>query len=227
MEYKILVAEDDMDISNLICLYLSKEGYDVITAFDGKEAVETALLTRPHLILMDIMMPQMNGINAARELRKSLSAPIIFLSAKGKEEDKIKGLNAGGDDYITKPFSPAELIARINSNLRRCYDMNQEAHILKVQDLTLDKDKMIVTVGDREEPLTLTEFKIIQCLMKNAGTVLTKKEICSYVYGEDFLDSDVTSIPVHISKIRNKIEDDTSDPKYIVNVRGLGYKFEK
>lgn len=230
MEYNILVAEDSKEISDLLVMYLKNSGYNVVCAYDGEEALEAFENTEIHLALLDIMMPKQSGYQVAAKIRENSSIPIIFLTAKSLADDKILGLDIGADDYITKPFNPMEVLARIRAMLRRAYELGQDEEdspIIKVGDLELNRDNMIATVDGRQESLTVTEFKILQCLMKSPGEIFTKQQICSCVYGENYVDSDENAIIVHISKIRAKLEQDSADPKYIINVRGLGYKVDK
>lgn len=230
MEYTILVAEDSKEISDLILMYLKNSGYNVVTAYDGDEAMAAFESQKIHLALLDIMMPGLSGYQVAAKIREKSSLPIIFLTAKSLDDDKILGLDIGADDYITKPFNPMEVIARIRAMLRRVYELGndeEDSPVIKVGDLELNRDNMIATVEGRQEALTVTEFKILQCLMKSPGEIFTKQQICECVYGENYVESDENAIIVHISKIRSKLEKDSADPKYIINVRGLGYKVDK
>lgn len=181
------------------------------------------------MAVFDIMMPEMDGYQLTARVRKDYSFPIIFLSAKNQDYDKIFGLNMGADDYMTKPFNPLEILARINSNLRRSYQLrgsSEEQLIYRTGELTLNTDSMSVENNGKPVYLTPTEFKILAFLMKNPGRVFTKSQICQAINGE-FYESDENAIIVHISKLRDKIGDDSKDPRYVKNIRGLGYKIEK
>lgn len=231
MDYNILIAEDDKDIAALLKLYLESNGYRTFIAEDGQAACEIIQKETVHLAVLDIMMPRMDGYQLTMKIREQgYKFPIIFLSAKNQDTDKILGLNLGGDDYMTKPFNPLEIIARVNSNLRRVYQLNkapeENKSRLTVGDLTLDWETMTVTKGDELVSLTPTEFKILGFFMKSPGSVFTKTQICRAV-NDDFYESDENAIIVHISKIREKLGDDSKSPTYIKTIRGLGYKIEK
>ncbi|SER46827.1 response regulator transcription factor [Lachnobacterium bovis] len=228
-KYEILVAEDDADIVELMVLYLENSNYKVLTASDGVEALEVLKDNNIDLAIVDIMMPRMNGYELIKKIRETSNIPIIIVSAKNSDSDKILGLDLGADDYVVKPFNTLELVSRVNSNLRRFYDFNEskssEAEILRVGELELDTDNLILKKNDINIELTPTEYKILSLLMKKPGRVFTKVQIYENVKGEYF-ESDDNTIMVHISKIREKIEEDSHNPKYIKTVRGLGYKIE-
>lgn len=230
-KYRILIAEDDKDIVEVLTLYLTNAGYEVISAENGKEALDVIDKCEVDMVILDIMMPVMDGYEAAMEIRKHHNMPIMFLSAKNQDMDKIMGLDMGADDYITKPFNPLEVVARVRSNLRRYREMVPESghgadSILRCGPITLDTSNMTLVKDGKTIPLTLMEFRILQLLMKNPGRIMTKKQIYQAMYGnEDFYDDN--SLTVHISKIRSKLEESTLEPRYIKNVRGLGYKIEK
>lgn len=231
MEYTILIAEDDKDIVNLVKLYLESSGYHVLTAQNGREALETAEKNEVHLAVLDIMMPEMDGYTLTSRLREKFDFPIIFLSAKDQDNDKILGLNLGADDYMTKPFNPLELVARVNSNLRRVYQLNRtegaaEPTRLINGGIVLDTEKMTVEKDGELINFTPMELKILMFLMKKPGQVFTKKQIYESING-DYFESDENSVIVHISRIREKLGDDSKNPEYIRNIRGLGYKIEK
>ena len=230
MAYTILIAEDDRDIVNLLKLYLESTGYRTVTAENGTDAYKLILEEKIDLAVLDIMMPEMDGYELAVKIRKKYDFPIIFLSAKNQDNDKILGLNLGADDYMTKPFNPLEIIARINSNLRRAYELGYEVKDVSSQlqngGLVLDMDAMTVKRDGESIFLTPSEFKILALLMKNPGKVFTKAQIYQSING-DFYESDENSIIVHISKIRDKLGDNSKNPQYIKNIRGLGYKIEK
>lgn len=230
MNYTILVAEDDKDIVELLKLYLETDGYHVLIAYDGMTAFEAINNQKVDLIIMDIMMPQMDGYELTKEIRKIKNIPIIMLSAKNQDSDKILGLNLGADDYITKPFNPLEVTARVEANLRRFYQLNdnrdQQQTILQLGDLILDTASLTLKKRGEEIITTPNEYKILLLLMKSPGRVYTKSQICEAISGE-FYEKYENAIAVHISHIRDKIEDDPRNPRYIKNIRGLGYKIER
>ena len=230
MNHTILLAEDDEDIVGLIRLYLEKEGFTLLWAKDGVEAVEVFKNNPVDLALVDIMMPRMNGYELTKQIRETSSIPIIILSAAQLDSNKILGLNMGADDYLVKPFNPLELVARINANLRRAYSLTAQPTQsddgkITVGDLVLDTHLLTLQKNGEPIQLTATEYKILIMLMKNPGRVFTKMQIYEEVNGE-YLSSDDNTMMVHISNLRDKIEDDPKKPKYIKTVRGLGYKIE-
>ena len=201
----------------------------MLSAFDGQEAYKIAESNKIDFAILDIMMPLMNGYDLTKKLREKYNMPILILSAKNTDSDKILGLNLGADDYIAKPFNPLEIVARVNSGIRRFYKLNpsqNDSDILKVGDLELDTESIVLKKSGKEISLTATEFKILQMLMKNPGKVFTKVQIYEKINGEYF-ESDDNTMMVHMSKLRDKIEDDSKNPKYIKTIRGLGYKMEK
>lgn len=229
--YRILIAEDDKDIIDLLELYLENAGFDVLTAENGLLAWEC--LERENnmdLVIMDIMMPEMNGYQLIRKLREHHNLPVIIISAKTEDSDKILGLDLGADDYIAKPFNPLEVVARVKSNLRRYYHLNERTQEddgqLHVGDLTLDTNSMLLKKGDSEISLTPMEFKILNLLMQNPGKVFTKIQIYQHASGE-YVENDENTIMVHMSNLREKIEKDPRMPEYLKTIRGLGYKMEK
>ena len=232
--YKILVAEDDRDIAEFIKLYLENEEYEVILAGDGLLAYEATLKEKIDLAVVDIMLPKMNGYDLIKKIREGSNIPIVILSAKNLDSDKILGLDLGADDYLTKPFNPLELIARIKSNIRRYYSLGSRveggdgkaSHILKVGDLTLDEEEVTLRKGDAVITITPTEYKMMVLFMKSPGKVFTKMQIYQAVSGGSYVNDDNT-LMVHISNLRDKIEDNPREPKYIKNIRGIGYKIEK
>lgn len=231
MDYTILIAEDDEDIVELLTLYMENAGYRVISAGNGMDAYRLLDAERPDLAILDIMMPKMNGYELTKKIRESHNIPILILSAKNQDSDKILGLDLGADDYMTKPFNPLEIVARVKSNLRRFYDLNEGAGMenegrLKVGELELDTRTLLFTKNGKEIPLTPTEYKIIAMLMENPGRVFTKVQIYENINGAYFENDDNTMM-VHISKLREKMEDDSKNPVYLKTVRGLGYKIEK
>ena len=230
MQRTILIAEDDKDIVNLLSLYLKNSGYEVLTAPDGLAA--WGIFNREHvdLALLDVMMPRMDGCELARKIRGMSNIPIIFLSAKDQDYDRIMGLQLGADDYLTKPFNPMEAVARVQANLRRFYELGaadnrREQKILRLGDLCLDTEGMILTKNGRTVSLTPTEYRILKKLMGAPGRVYTKAQLYESGAGE-FLESDEKTMMVHISKLREKVEDDPKNPRYIKTIRGIGYKIE-
>lgn len=225
---KILIAEDNQEIVNVLILYLENDGFEVITASNGIDALEIIKSNKIDLAVLDIMMPKMDGYNLTKKIREFSDIPIIILSAKNQDSDKILGLNIGADDYLTKPFNPLEIIARVKSNLRRYNMVNKEIKDdskLIIGDLKLDLNTYKLTKEGKEIILTPTEYKILALLMKSPGRIYTKVQIYENVNG-DYFQADDNTLMVHISKIREKIEDDAKKPKYIKTVRGLGYKIE-
>lgn len=227
MEEKILVVDDDEKIRNLISIYLENEGYKTIKAADALTALKILEENTVDLIILDIMMPKMDGIEACMRIREEKNMPIIMVSAKSEELDKIYGLGSGADDYISKPFNPMELIARVKSQLRRYkrynFDTNIKSSIIEIGELVINDDTRQVFVRDEEVRLTPKEFDILELLARNRGIVLSVGKIYEAVWKEDFLKSD-NNVMVHITKIRDKIEVDPKNPIYIKTVWGVGYK---
>lgn len=224
----ILVVDDDKEIRNLIGIYLENEGFQVIKCCNGLEAIRTLENEDIHLVILDIMMPKMDGIEACMKIRKDKNMPIIMLSAKSEDMDKILGLTTGADDYITKPFNPLELIARVKSQIRRYTKLNnlqtvKTEAVIEIEDLTINADTHEVKVGDKLVNLTPREFDILELLSKNKGVVFSTEKIYESVWKEQFYESDNT-VMVHIRKIREKIEENSRKPKYIKTVWGVGYK---
>lgn len=227
--YTVLVCDDDKAIVDSICIYLKAEGFGVVTAFNGKEALQKLDENEIHCVVLDIMMPVMDGIIATMKIRETSSVPIIFLSAKSEDTDKIAGLGFGADDYVTKPFNPLELIARVKSQIRRYVSFssaNSCDGVITTGNLSVDTLARRVTVDDKEVRLTATEYKIVEYLMQNLGRTLSSAQIYEHVWNEDAISSDKT-VTVHIRRIREKIEIDTKNPMYIKVVWGIGYKIEK
>lgn len=234
MEYNILVVEDERGIRETIKIFLENQGYHVMTAENGAQGLEMIQTNEIHLAIVDIMMPVMDGMTMVLKLRENYDMPVLFLSAKSEDIDKIKGLNVGADDYITKPFEPLELIARVNSNLRRYgqilklkqgYKEEMHQEILQVGDLVLNKETKEVTIRQRELHLTLKEFQILELFMSQPGRVFSSEQIYENVWKETAINTD--TIMVHIRRLRKKIEEDPKNPEYIKVVWGIGYKIEK
>lgn len=224
MSASILIAEDDSDIRGLLRLYLESEGYRVLEAEDGAQALTLVREETPDMAILDVMMPKLNGYELTRALRKSSDIPILILSAKSQDNDKILGLNLGADDYIAKPFNPVEIVARVKAQLRR--SARENSAVLTVGDLSLDTASFQLTKGGQTISLTPMEYKILALLMRSPGRIFTKIQLYEGAVGTYF-EGDDNTMMVHISKLREKIEDDPKDPRYIITVRGLGYKIEK
>ena len=230
--YNILVVDDDKEIVGAIEIYLKKEGYNIIKAYNGNEALEKIKENDIHLIILDIMMPEKDGLETLEEIRKDKSIPVILLSAKSEDYDKIGGLNQGADDYITKPFNPLELIARVNSQIRRYVSFGSmdkkedNKQIYKTGGLVLDDETKKVTVDGKEVKLTATEFNILKFLLKNKGKVYSITQIYENVWNEESYGAE-NIIAVHIRHIREKIEINPKEPRYLKVIWGIGYKIEK
>jgi DNA-binding response OmpR family regulator len=221
----ILIAEDDHKTASLVALYLEKEGFKTITAYDGQQALDLARQHNPAFVILDLMLPNLDGWEVCRELRRSSDVPILILTAREEEMDRVLGLSLGADDYVVKPFSPRELVARVKAILRRARpDVSKEKKLLSCGDLVLDLQKRRVTLNSQPVSLTLSEYKILQALMAAPGRIFSREELldCLYPSGEAVIDR---VIDVHIGKLRQKIENDASRPKYILTARGLGYRF--
>ena len=232
MTYRVLVCDDDPAIARAIGIYLRSAGYEALEAHDGLEALELCRSQTIHLVIMDIMMPGMDGMRATEILRQTQNIPVIMLSAKSEETDKVIGLNIGADDYVTKPFTPLELMARVNSQLRRYIRFvnkngagvkNERVYV--IGGLELNEDTMEFTVDGNPVKLTPIEFKILALLMRNAGRVFSSEEIYERVWNEKAINTD--TIMVHVRNIRDKIEINPREPKYLKVVWGVGYKIEK
>jgi two-component system response regulator VanR len=225
----ILVVDDEEAIRDLIAIYLKNEGYRVLKAADGVEALELLQREEIHLMILDVMMPRMDGIQACLKIREDKNLPIIMLSAKSQDMDKIYGLSTGADDYMTKPFNPLELVARVKSQLRRYLRLNQgyvpKEDEIEIGDLVINTSTREVKVNGRDIKLTPTEFAILELLARNRGVVFSAEHIYERVWKEPFYQADNT-VMVHIRKLREKIEEDTRRPKYIKTVWGVGYKIE-
>ena len=226
----ILVCDDDREIVDAIEIYLSQDGYKIYKAYDGEQALQILDKEDIHLLIMDIMMPKLDGIRATLKIREYSSIPIIILSAKSEDTDKILGLNIGADDYICKPFNPLELVARVKSNLRRYTSLGsltgENKAIYQVGGLILNDDTKQVTVDDEPVKMTPIEYNILLLLMKNQGRVFSINQIYESIWNEDAIGADNT-VAVHIRHIREKIEINPKEPRYLKVVWGLGYKIEK
>ncbi|CAM3648540.1 response regulator YycF [Marinicrinis lubricantis] len=227
---KILVVDDETPIAEILKFNLEKEGYQVICAFDGQEAIDLAFSEQPDLILLDLMLPVKDGMDVCREIRSRLHTPIIMLTAKDTELDKVLGLEMGADDYVTKPFGTRELLARVKAHLRR-QGRHQQAEqegtggssqTLKYMNLSIDSDMYVVYKEGDPLDLTHREFELLHYLIKNCGRVMTREHLLQQVWGYEYL-GDVRTVDVTIRRLREKIEDDPSKPEYILTRRGLGY----
>ena len=229
--FNILVCDDDKEIVDAIDIYLSQEGYHILKAYDGLQAIEIMKKEEVHLILLDIMMPNLDGIRATRKIRETSSVPIIMLSAKSEDVDKILGLNIGADDYITKPFNPLELIARVKSQLRRYTQLGnlateEKEAVYVCGGLVVNDDLKTVTVDGEPVKLTPIEYNIFVLLIKNQGKVFSIEQIYENIWNEEAIGADNT-VAVHIRHIREKIEINPREPRYLKVVWGIGYKIEK
>ena len=229
--FNILVCDDDKEIVDAIDIYLSQEGYHILKAYDGLQAIEIMKKEEVHLILLDIMMPNLDGIRATRKIRETSSVPIIMLSAKSEDVDKILGLNIGADDYITKPFNPLELIARVKSQLRRYTQLGnlateEKEAVYVCGGLVVNDDLKTVTVDGEPVKLTPIEYNILVLLINNQGKVFSIEQIYENIWNEEAIGADNT-VAVHIRHIREKIEINPREPRYLKVVWGIGYKIEK
>lgn len=221
--HKILLVDDEADILALLEETLHTEGRTAC-AMDGQSAVKLCREWEPDVVILDVMLPDMDGYEVCREIRRFSHCPILFLSAKSDEVDKILGLAAGGDDYVTKPFSPREVVYRVRAQLRRAsYQQRPDAALLRVGALAIDPEGCRVTKGGREVGLTAREFTILTCLARNAGRVISRDRLYETVWGEDSFGCDNT-VMVHIRHLREKLEEDPAAPEYLITVKGLGYK---
>lgn len=229
-KYNVLVVDDEKEITDAIEIYLKNEDINVIKAYDGLEALNIINNKEVHLVIMDLMMPKMDGMRATMNIREDKNIPIIILSAKSQDTDKILGLNIGADDYITKPFNPLELIARVKSQLRRYVDLGnyvkeESNDILTYGIVKLDKIRKYLEVDGKEIKITKTEYKILDLLLSNPGRVFSSAEIYERVWEEPCFSTD--TVMVHIRRIREKMEIDPKKPRYLKVIWGVGYKFEK
>ena len=227
----ILVCDDDKEIVEAIEIYLSQEGYHILKAYDGMEAIKILESEEVNLLILDVMMPRLDGIRTTLKIREKNSIPIIILSAKSEDADKILGLNVGADDYVTKPFSPLELVARVKSQLRRYTQLGgtvqkDEDKVYEVGGLRMNDDLKEVTVDGEPVKLTPIEYNILRLLMKNQGRVFSINQIYESIWNEEAIGADNT-VAVHIRHIREKIEINPKDPRYLKVVWGVGYKIEK
>jgi len=222
---KILVVDDEASVRQLVSSYLSREGYEVIEASDGAQALKLARLEHPDLLVLDLMIPEVDGLEVCRILRAESDAYVLMLSARTEETDKILGLGLGADDYLTKPFSPRELVARVRAILRRRHEKagGTERAILRAGEIVIDKNRHQASIGERLLDLTSREFQILSQLVSRPGMVFTREKLLEQIWGYNYY-GDARVVDVHVAKLRKKIEPDPGKPRYIKTVRGVGYK---
>jgi two-component system response regulator VicR len=224
---KILIVDDEKNIVDILKFNLKKEGFTSIEAYDGEQGMKMALEQKPDLILLDVMLPRLDGFTVCRKLRESISTPIIMLTAKEDEVDKVLGLELGADDYITKPFSPREVIARVKANLRRIVtddSPGRDVNVLKCDDLVIDIDRYEVKRGDSVVELTLREFELVKFLALHQGQIFSRENLLEKVWGYEYY-GDVRTVDVTVRRVREKLERDPSNARYILTKRGVGYYF--
>ncbi|MCX8130854.1 MAG: response regulator YycF [Clostridia bacterium] len=235
MAKKILIVDDEKNIVDILKFNLKKEGFDTIEAYDGEQAIEMVLSQKPDLILLDVMLPKMDGFTVCRKLRQTISTPILMLTAKEEEVDKVLGLELGADDYITKPFSPRELMARVKANLRRMTvedgaagnDTAKKAgNMLKCGDLEIDIDRYEVKRNNMVIELTLREFELVKFLASQQDQIFSRESLLEKVWGYEYY-GDVRTVDVTVRRLREKLEKEPSNPEYIMTKRGVGYYFNK
>jgi two-component system response regulator RegX3 len=224
---KILIVEDEESVLDPLELLLTKEGFSIETARDGKEALEQFAKTNPDLILLDLMLPEISGTEVCRQIRLKSQVPIIMLTAKDTEVDKVVGLELGADDYVVKPYSKAELVARIKAVLRRqgSDSTNEPSGSISAGPVVIDVERHQVSINDQLISLPLKEFELLEFLVRNSGRVLTRTQLIDRIWGSDYF-GDTKTLDVHVKRLRAKIEKDPANPVYIQTIRGLGYKFE-
>jgi two-component system response regulator RegX3 len=223
---RVLVVEDEESYSDALSYMLRKEGFEVALAADGNSALEEFDRGGADIVLLDLMLPGLPGTEVCRELRRRSNVPVIMVTAKDSEIDKVVGLELGADDYVTKPFSPRELVARIRAVLRRGTEVAEGTRsVLEGGPVRMDVDRHVVTVNGAEVRLPLKEFELLEALLRNVGRVLTRAQLIDRVWGADYV-GDTKTLDVHVKRLRAKIEPDPSNPRHLVTVRGLGYKFE-
>lgn len=229
-EMNLLVVDDEKEIADLLELYLKNDGYQVFKFYSGKPALECVEKEKIDLAILDIMLPDIDGLEICRKVRETYTFPIIMLTAKGEELDKVTGLAMGADDYITKPFTPLEVVARVKAQLRRSTQYNtggQEENILMIRGLLLNKDTHECLLNEEPVDLTPTEFAILWTLAENQGRVITSEELFSEVWQEKYFENSNNTVMVHVRHIRQKLKDSAERPKYIKTIWGVGYKIEK
>ncbi len=227
MSKKVLLVDDEKTLVKALTFNLEKEGYQVIPAYDGEEALKLVETETPDLIILDLMLPGVDGFEVCRKVRKSLDIPIIMLTAKGDDIDKILGLELGADDYMTKPFNPRELLARVKAIFRRTETQGTSLNsLIKIQDLQIDLYQHKVRVKDNEVDLTSKEFALLNILASNPGRVFSREQLLQQIWGYNYY-GDARTVDVHIRHLREKLESDPSNPRYILTVWGTGYKFRE
>jgi two-component system response regulator VicR len=227
MKRRVLIVEDEINIVEILKFNLQKEGFDTLEAYDGKEAVIIAEREKPDLILLDIMLPEMDGFSVCKRLRQTMQTPILMLTAREDEVDKVLGLELGADDYITKPFSPRELMARVKANLRRIVEDNpvkKQSDIIKAGDLEVDMVSYEVRRDSEVIELTLREFELVKFLMNQKGKIFSRENLLEKVWGYEYF-GDVRTVDVTVRRLREKLEREPSHPEYILTKRGVGYFF--
>ena len=224
MPQRVLIVDDERKLAQGLAAYFRQAGFETLTAYDGRAALEQARRDQPDLILLDLMLPELDGMEVCRQVRRFSSVPIIMLTARVEETDKLIGLEIGADDYITKPFSPREVVARARAVLRRASGALAPATVLRGGDVLLDLDRRSVQVGGREVELTPTEFDLLGALMRNAGRPLSRAQLLDATQGDEYAGYERT-IDAHVKNLRRKIEPDPANPRHILTVFGVGYKF--
>jgi len=220
----VLIVDDEPQILGLVRDYLEHGGFTVLTAADGNAALRTARTRRPDLVVLDLGLPGLDGLDVARSLRRDGDVPIIILTARAEESDKLVGLELGADDYVTKPFSPKELVARVRAVLRRAEALKRPAEVIKVGDVLLDAGRMEVRVGDRQVEVTPTEFQLLATLARQPGRVFTRAQLLSAIHGVAF-ESYERAVDAHVKNLRRKLEPDPHSPRYLLTTFGVGYRF--
>jgi len=226
---KILIVDDEKNIVDILKFNLKKEGFTTVEAYDGEQGLEMALNQKPDLILLDIMLPKMDGFTVCRKIRETLSTPVLMLTAKEEEVDKVLGLELGADDYITKPFSPRELIARVKANLRRAVadeNVKNTGSVINCGDLTIDVDRYEVQRNGEVIELTLREFELVKFLALQPGQIFSRESLLEKVWGYEYY-GDVRTVDVTVRRIREKLENDPGNPAYVMTKRGVGYYFNR
>jgi DNA-binding response OmpR family regulator len=223
MPQTVLVVEDDAKITNLLRLYLEREGFDVVAAYDGPAALDVSERTRPSLVILDLMLPRLDGVEVCRRLRERSDVPILMLTARVDEVDKLLGLSLGADDYVTKPFSPREVVARVKAILRRA-TRAAPRKVLRHRELEMDLERHHVRMAGREVHLTPIEFKLLQAFLESPERAFSREQLLNRVYAYHEADVVDRTVDVHVGKLREKLNDDPAHPRYIATVRGVGYK---